>query len=94
MPEAARRRGVRGPVPTARLQPSARAISRQSWRYELGRDSFDPQLGYLFANINELGQLSGLRDHDPKERPGYAEWTGQPRRSRWAVRRSPWRRTV
>lgn len=28
--------------------------------------SFNPQLGYLFVNTNELGQLSGLKDHDPK----------------------------
>jgi quinoprotein glucose dehydrogenase len=28
--------------------------------------SFNPQLGYLFVNTNELGQLSGLKDHDTK----------------------------
>ncbi len=28
--------------------------------------SFNPQLGYLFINTNELGQLSGLKDRDPK----------------------------
>jgi quinoprotein glucose dehydrogenase len=28
--------------------------------------SFNPQLGYLFVNSNELGQLSGVKDHDPK----------------------------
>ena len=28
--------------------------------------SFNPQLGYLFVNTNELGQLSGLKDHDAK----------------------------
>ena len=28
--------------------------------------SFNPELGYLFVNTNELGQLSGLKDHDPK----------------------------
>ena len=32
-----------------------------------GGTSFDPQLGYLFANVNELGQVSGLQDHDPKK---------------------------
>ncbi len=37
--------------------------------------SFDPQLGYLFANINELGQVSGLKDHDPKS--GQAMANGQ-----------------
>jgi quinoprotein glucose dehydrogenase len=31
-----------------------------------GGTSFNPQLGYLFVNSNELGQLSGQRDHDPK----------------------------
>ena len=30
-----------------------------------GGTSFNPQLGYLFVNTNELGQLSGLTDHDP-----------------------------
>ena len=28
--------------------------------------SFNPQLGYLFVNTNELGQLSGVKDHDVK----------------------------
>jgi quinoprotein glucose dehydrogenase len=31
-----------------------------------GGTSFNPQLGYLFVNTNELGQLSGVKDHDPK----------------------------
>jgi len=26
--------------------------------------SFNPQLGYLFINSNELGQISGVKDHD------------------------------
>jgi quinoprotein glucose dehydrogenase len=30
-----------------------------------GGTSFNPQLGYLFINTNELGQLSGLQDRDP-----------------------------
>jgi quinoprotein glucose dehydrogenase len=34
-----------------------------------GGTSFDPQLGFLFANVNELGQMSGLRDHDQKVGP-------------------------
>lgn len=40
-----------------------------------GGTSFDPRLGYLFANVNELGQMSGLRDHDPKK--GQAMAAGQ-----------------
>ncbi len=40
-----------------------------------GGTSFDPHLGYLFANVNQLGQLSGLRDHDPKK--GQAMANGQ-----------------
>lgn len=36
------------------------------------RTSFDPRLGYLFASVNELGQMSGLRDHDPKSGPAMA----------------------
>ena len=31
-----------------------------------GGVSFNPQLGLLFVNTNELGQLSGLKDHDVK----------------------------
>jgi quinoprotein glucose dehydrogenase len=34
-----------------------------------GGTSFSPELGFLFANVNELGQVSGLRDHDPKKGP-------------------------
>jgi quinoprotein glucose dehydrogenase len=30
-----------------------------------GGTSFNPQLGYLFVNTNEMGQLSGLKDRDP-----------------------------
>jgi quinoprotein glucose dehydrogenase len=41
-----------------------------------GGTSFDPQLGYLFANVNELGQMSGLRDHDPKSGPAAANGQG------------------
>ena len=40
-----------------------------------GGTSFNPQLGYLFANVNELGQMSGLKDHDPKT--GQAMANGQ-----------------
>jgi quinoprotein glucose dehydrogenase len=29
-----------------------------------GGTSFNPQLGYLFVNTNEMGQISGLRDRD------------------------------
>ena len=38
--------------------------------------SFNPQLGYLFINTNELGQLSGLRDHDPKTGRAQAQGVG------------------
>lgn len=41
-----------------------------------GGTSFDPQLGYLFANVNELGQISGLKDHDPKAGPAMANGQG------------------
>jgi len=30
-----------------------------------GGTSFNPQLGYLFVNTNEMGQLSGLKDREP-----------------------------
>lgn len=30
-----------------------------------GGMSYSPELGYLFINTNELGQVSGLQDHDP-----------------------------
>jgi quinoprotein glucose dehydrogenase len=41
-----------------------------------GGTSFDPQLGYLFANVNELGQMSGLKAHDPKDGPAVANGQG------------------
>lgn len=40
-----------------------------------GGVSFNPQLGYLFVNTNEMGQVSGLRDRDPKQ-PGPARADG------------------
>jgi quinoprotein glucose dehydrogenase len=40
-----------------------------------GGVSFNPQLGYLFANVNELGQVSGLQDHDKSK--GAAQGAGQ-----------------
>ncbi len=41
-----------------------------------GGTSFDPQLGYLFANINELGQMSGLKDHDTTKGAAMANGQG------------------
>jgi quinoprotein glucose dehydrogenase len=41
-----------------------------------GGTSFNPQLGYLFVNTNELGQITGLRDRDPKD-TGPARGDGQ-----------------
>jgi quinoprotein glucose dehydrogenase len=40
-----------------------------------GGTSFNPELGYLFVNTNELGQVSGLRDRDP-DAPGPARAQG------------------
>ena len=41
-----------------------------------GGTSFNPQLGYLFVNTNELGQISGIKDRDPHV-PGVARGDGQ-----------------
>jgi quinoprotein glucose dehydrogenase len=41
-----------------------------------GGTSFNPHLGYLFANVNELGLLSGLKDHDSKNRRAVANGRG------------------
>ncbi len=41
-----------------------------------GGTSFNPQLGYLFVNTNELGQLAGMTDRDPKA-TGPAQASGQ-----------------
>jgi quinoprotein glucose dehydrogenase len=41
-----------------------------------GGTSFNPQLGYLFVNTNELGQLSGQKDHDLKSGRALAKGTG------------------
>jgi quinoprotein glucose dehydrogenase len=38
--------------------------------------SFNPQLGYIFVNTNELGQVSGLRDHNPASGPAAGSGTG------------------
>ena len=41
-----------------------------------GGTSFNPQLGYLFVNTNELGQISGLRDRDPNEAAARGDGVG------------------
>jgi len=41
-----------------------------------GGTSFNPQLGYLFVNSNELGQLSGQKDHDPSTGRAMAKGVG------------------
>jgi quinoprotein glucose dehydrogenase len=42
-----------------------------------GGTSFSPQLGYLFVNTNEMGQLSGLKDRDPNAKgPAQANGVG------------------
>ena len=41
-----------------------------------GGTSFNPQLGYLFVNTNELGQLAGMTDRDSKA-TGPAQGVGQ-----------------
>jgi quinoprotein glucose dehydrogenase len=41
-----------------------------------GGTSFNPQLGYLFVNSNELGQLAGVTDRDPNA-TGSAQAEGQ-----------------
>ena len=47
-----------------------------------GGTSFNPQLGYLFVNTNEMGQLSGLKDRDPgANRSGEADGVGNRVRS-------------
>jgi len=42
-----------------------------------GGTSFNPELGYLFVNSNELGQLAGIRDRDPNAKgPAQAAGVG------------------
>ncbi len=41
-----------------------------------GGTSFNPQLGYLFVNTSELGQLAGVTDRDPNA-AGAAQGAGQ-----------------
>ena len=54
-----------------------------------GGTSFNPQLGYLFVNTNELGQLSGLTDRDPNDTgPARGDGQGQSRRSGRPVSRA------
>ena len=60
-----------------------------------GGMSFNPQLGYLFVNSNEMGQLSGLRDRDPKAGGrAQAEGRRQPRASGGSVRERAGRRPL
>ena len=45
-----------------------------------GGTSFNPQLGYLFVNTNELGQLAGMTDRDPNATgPARSRRARQPR---------------
>jgi quinoprotein glucose dehydrogenase len=41
-----------------------------------GGVSYNPQLGYLFVNVNELGQLSGQKEHDPNNGRAQAKGVG------------------
>jgi quinoprotein glucose dehydrogenase len=41
-----------------------------------GGTSFNPELGYLFLNTNELGQLSGLKEHDAGTGPARGAGVG------------------
>jgi quinoprotein glucose dehydrogenase len=41
-----------------------------------GGMSFNPELGYLFLNTNELGQLAGQKDHDPKSGRAFGQGAG------------------
>ena len=41
-----------------------------------GGMSYSPELGYLFINVNNLGQVSGLRDHKPDAGSARAEGRG------------------
>ena len=60
-----------------------------------GGTSFNPQLGYLFVNTNELGQLAGLNDRDPNDdRSGAGRRRRQPRPSGRSVRGRARRRTL
>ena len=60
-----------------------------------GGTSFNPQLGYLFVNTNELGQVTGLRDRDPNETgPARGDGSRAPRRSGRPVSGRAGRRTL
>ena len=51
-----------------------------------GGTSFNPQLGYLFVNTNELGQLAGVTDRDSgSDGPGTGRRSGNRGRSRRSV---------
>ena len=60
-----------------------------------GGMSFNPQLGYLFVNTNEMGQLSGLKDRDLKS-GGRAQASGVGNRVHpgWSVRERAGRRPL
>ena len=77
LPQADGGRAARRTVPAARLQSAARAVPRQPRRRQLGRHCrHSPELGYLFVNTNELGQMSGLMAR-PEGATGPAAAKGQ-----------------
>ena len=60
-----------------------------------GGTAFNPQLGYLFVNTNEMGQLAGLKDRDARATgPPQADGVGNRLHPGGTVRRRARRRTL
>ena len=52
-----------GPYAPPTYNHSARHFPQRNWRRGLGRRRLSiPTLGYLFINVNDLGQLNGVKD--------------------------------
>ena len=51
-----------GPYAPPTYNPHPRCFPERNWRRELGGGSFNLATGYLFINVNDLGQINGVKD--------------------------------
>ncbi len=69
-------------------------VPRESRRRQLGWDLVRSAGWISFRERQRTGPTLGAARPRCEERSGDGEWSGQPRRPRWSVRRHPGRRTV
>ena len=75
--EAHRRSATGRALPSGQLQPPARAVPRQPWRGQLGRDVVQSATGLSVRQHQRVGADSpGVKDHDPKAGRASGDGTG------------------